>query len=142
MQSLVKASKVLQSTLFIIVMGFWYNLGAYAMKYDDSLEQNNAVFNYRSGDQYLGPAHYDGGYGIDTLKIKISPEEYENPKFLADIIGFSYYLQNTLDISSKAGEGDTFQFSSWDVSIQNIEILEIEVIESATTKEIGLKEIE
>ncbi len=72
--------------------------------------------------------YIDGGQGIDTLWLRLTPKEYENPELKTDIIRFYYFVFNNLAPRLDTGEGPDFKFKSFDLSTRNVEHIIIEKI--------------
>jgi len=90
---------------------------------------NDVMFLYNVATSSNRHQFYDGGNGLDTIRLQLHAGMVSDSKFLADIIRFDYYLQNNFDISSKKGKGSVFNFAVFDLAIRNIEVLEIELID-------------
>jgi hypothetical protein len=69
---------------------------------------------------------YDGGAGVDVLWLRVSPREFAQVGFRADLIRFYYHIFNTGDVHRETGQGLQFHFDSMGLSVQNIEQVHIE----------------
>ena len=82
--------------------------------------------------------YYDAGLGIDTLWLRLTNNEIENPYIQADILRFYYFLINNSDPFRVSGEGPKFEFSAFHLTVRNFENIIIERISEPEGKSVTL----
>jgi VCBS repeat-containing protein len=77
-------------------------------------------FVYVPALQSGAPVVIDGGRGFDVLLLSVSEDLWLDPAFQADLAAATLFVET-------AGARDTFAFSTFDLSIRNIELLQVSV---------------
>ena len=72
--------------------------------------------------------YFDGGRGIDVVRLRLIIEEIDQSALLSDLIRFHYFINHNYSTSSSSGSGPVFSFHSINLSVRNIEVLEIDMI--------------
>ncbi len=86
--------------------------------------KGNDVANYTLAENLGAHDVYDGGKGIDTLRLTLTTAEADLAK--DDIAAFRAFLVHNENPHSDGGK--TFQFTSFDLDVRNFEALEIVTI--------------
>ena len=129
-----------------MLVGFYVNnvIGKRSVKPQDNVSQTHdrdktdLIAHFTPSKQKNGKFYYDGGKGMDVLRLYLTRSEIKKPKFQADMIRIQYYFHNIANPHSKTGKGTDFPFGSFDLIIRNVEILEIEFIK---TKKADVKKV-
>ncbi|MFN0044675.1 MAG: choice-of-anchor C family protein [Alphaproteobacteria bacterium] len=82
-------------------------------------QQGNDIGNY-TGVENLGASdYYDGGLGVDTLRLTLTYGEYTSAAFQADLAAFNAFL--AVNSNPNGDNGPLFQFTSFDLDVRDWE---------------------
>ena len=74
--------------------------------------------------------YYDGGYGTDTFRLRLTQAELNSAGIQADIEAFRQFI--TANANANTANGPVFKFTSFDLQLRNWEKLDVEVIDGTT----------
>ena len=74
------------------------------------------------------PVSLDGGKGTDTLILRISPAQFEDPMFRTDMIRYLYFIKKNTHKNASTGNGPEFSFQSFNLNVRNFENVKVEAL--------------
>lgn len=83
---------------------------------------------YVAADNTGATDRYQGSSGFDTLSIFMTQQEVEASSIMSDIAAFKDFASDNFDVARNGGEG--FKFSSFDLTVQSVEEIELVVYDS------------
>jgi hypothetical protein len=86
-------------------------------------DKGNDTFNFNWSENVGAKDFYDGGKGRDTLQLTLTTTQLDLQSVRQDIIDFEAFLAHKTN--SHSDDGRLFHFESFDLTVRNIEALEI-----------------
>lgn len=83
---------------------------------------------YVAADNVGKEDRYQGSSGFDTLSIFMTQDEIDASNIVADIAAFEAFAKKNYDLTKNGG--DSFKFSSFNLSVQSVEEIELIVYDS------------
>ncbi len=108
---------------------------------DDSLDGgagNDRVFGKGGNDRGIysvtenlaATDWYDGGAGSDTLVLKLTQSQWQDPAVQQDLAAYRAFLENHVNPSTGEADGQVFSFSAFDLTVRRWEALEVEIVDA------------
>ena len=79
-------------------------------------QQGNDTGNYVAAENLGATDVYDGGSGIDTLRLDLTSAEFLNPVLQEDLLEYQSYLAVHVDTITGEADGAVFQFDAFDLA--------------------------
>jgi len=90
-------------------------------------KSGNDAATYVMGENAGATDSYDGGSGIDTLRLEFTRDEWMQDDVQADIAAYLQFLAQHIDPESGQADGERFHFSSFDLTARKFENLVVVV---------------
>ena len=93
-------------------------------------DSGNDVLIYNMSENAGATDIYDGGSGIDTLRLVLTNAQYQSAAVQTDLANLQQFLNSNTLPNSQANNRE-FRFTAFDLSVSKIENLQIEVVGGA-----------